>query len=80
VTGGWRKLHNEIYNLYSQPIIIVIKIKTRVMRHIACMGEMRNINLSGRHHLKELVSDGRITFKWKLNGLGCGLYSLLGFC
>jgi hypothetical protein len=28
------------------------------------MGEMRSINLSGRHHLKELGIDGRLTFKW----------------
>jgi hypothetical protein len=30
------------------------------------MGQMRNITLSGRHHLKELGRDGRITFKWNL--------------
>jgi hypothetical protein len=27
---------------------------------------MRNITLSGRHHLKELGRDGKITFKWNL--------------
>jgi hypothetical protein len=31
------------------------------------MGERRNITLSGRHHLKELGRDGRITFNWNLN-------------
>jgi hypothetical protein len=45
MTGDWRKLHNEeIYNLYSSPIIIRI-IKTRRMRwagHVARMGEKRN--------------------------------------
>jgi hypothetical protein len=38
----------------------------RWVRHIACMGQMRNIFLNGRHHLKELGRDGRITFKWNL--------------
>jgi hypothetical protein len=36
---------------------------------------MRNINLKGRHHLKELGTGGRIPFEWTLKGLGCGLYS-----
>jgi hypothetical protein len=30
------------------------------------MGQMRNINLSGRHHVKELDRDVRITFKWNV--------------
>jgi hypothetical protein len=40
VTGGWRKLHNEVFhNLYSS-LIIIIMIKTRRMRwawHVARM-------------------------------------------
>jgi hypothetical protein len=31
VTGGWRKLHNELYNLYSSSNIIRM-IKPRRMR------------------------------------------------
>jgi hypothetical protein len=46
VTGGWRKLHNEeLQNLYSSPSIIRI-IKSRRMRwarHVAQMGENRNV-------------------------------------
>jgi hypothetical protein len=30
------------------------------------MGQVRNITLNRRHHLKELGRDGRITFKWNL--------------
>jgi hypothetical protein len=30
------------------------------------MGQMRNITLSGKHYLKELGRDRRITFKWNL--------------
>jgi hypothetical protein len=31
MTGGWRKLHNELHGLYSSPSIISM-IKTRRMR------------------------------------------------
>jgi len=40
VTGEWRKLHNELNNLYSSPNIVRV-IKSRRMRragHVACMG------------------------------------------
>jgi hypothetical protein len=43
VTGGWRKLHNEIYEMYSSPSIIRI-IKSKRMRwteHVPQMGEKR---------------------------------------
>jgi hypothetical protein len=45
VTGGWRKLHNELHNLYSSPSIIRIT-KSRRMRwagHVAGTGEKRNV-------------------------------------
>jgi hypothetical protein len=41
MTGGWRKLHNELHNLYSSPSIIRM-IKSRRMRwagHVARMGK-----------------------------------------
>jgi hypothetical protein len=45
VTGGWRKLHNEVlHNLYSSPSIIRI-IKSRRMElagHVARTGEKGN--------------------------------------
>jgi hypothetical protein len=44
VTGEWRKLHDELRDLYSSPSIIRI-IKSRSMRwagHVARMGEKRN--------------------------------------
>jgi hypothetical protein len=44
VMGGWRKLQNELHNLYSSPSIIRM-IKSRRMRwagHVARMGEKRN--------------------------------------
>jgi hypothetical protein len=44
VTGGWKKLHNELlHGLYSSPSIVRV-IKARRMRwagHVACMGEVR---------------------------------------
>jgi hypothetical protein len=46
VTGEWRKLYKEeLHNLYSSPSIIRI-IKSRRMRlarHVARMGEKRNV-------------------------------------
>jgi hypothetical protein len=43
VTGGWRKLHEELHGLYSSPNIVTV-IKARRMRwvgHVARMGEVR---------------------------------------
>jgi hypothetical protein len=44
MTGDWRRLHNELHNLYYTPDKIRM-IKTRRMRwagHVAQMGEKRN--------------------------------------
>jgi hypothetical protein len=46
VIGGWRKLHNEeLHNLYSSPSIIRIIKSSRMRwaRHVARMGEKRNV-------------------------------------
>jgi hypothetical protein len=46
VTGEWRKLHNEeLHNLYSSPDIIrqIISKRVRWARHVARMGEERNV-------------------------------------
>jgi hypothetical protein len=67
VTGGWRKLHNEeLHNLYSSPSIIRI-IKSRRMRwvrHVARMGEKRNVYrlLVGRPEGKRPL--GRPRHRW----------------
>jgi hypothetical protein len=44
VAGGWRKLHNEVHNLYFSPSIIRM-INSRKMRwagYVARMGEKRS--------------------------------------
>jgi hypothetical protein len=65
VTGGWRNLYNEeFHSLYSPPNITSL-IKRRMM-HVRHIGQMRSMNRSGRHHLKGLGRDGRITLKWNL--------------
>jgi hypothetical protein len=44
VTGGWSKLHNEeFHNSYSSPNIRMIESRRmRWVRHVACMGKMKN--------------------------------------
>jgi len=44
VAGGWKRLHNELHNLFASPKIIRL-MKSRRMRwagHVALMEEMRN--------------------------------------
>jgi hypothetical protein len=44
VAGGWRRMHEELQNLYTSPNIIRV-MKSRSMRwagHVAHMGEMRS--------------------------------------
>jgi hypothetical protein len=69
VTGGWRKLKKELYNLYYSPNTISM-IKSRRLRrtgHVECMWEMRNAynilvgKLEGRRQLE------RSTRGWKNN-------------
>ena len=46
VTGEWRKLHEELRDLYSLPSIVRV-VKSRRMRwvgHVACMGEGRGVH------------------------------------
>jgi uncharacterized membrane protein len=72
VTGGWRKLREELHNFYSSPnfIRMMKSRKTRWAVHVARMGEMRTTfwlgSLKGRCHLEDLVADGRIIFKCML--------------
>jgi hypothetical protein len=39
VMGGWRKLHNNLWNLYSSPSMVRI-IKSRRMRWVGCVTQM----------------------------------------
>ena len=80
VTGEWRKLHNELNNLYSSPNIVRV-IKSRRMRwarHVARMGEGRGVYrvLVGRPEGKRPL--GRPRRRWDdnirmdLREVGCG--------
>ena len=69
VTGEWRKLHNELNNLYSSPYIIRV-IKWSRMRwrgHVACMGERRGIYrvVMGKFEGKRPI--GRSRHRWEDN-------------
>jgi hypothetical protein len=39
IIGGWRKLHNEVHNLYSSPSVIrmIKSSRLRWAEHVACM-------------------------------------------
>jgi hypothetical protein len=67
--GSWRKLHNELRNLYSSPNIVRV-IKSRRMRwvgHVARMGEGRDVYriLVGRPESKRPL--GRRRRRWEDN-------------
>jgi hypothetical protein len=69
VIGGWRKLHNELHNLYCSPSIIRI-IKSRRLRwtgHVSCMGEKSNafMILVGKPERKRTLR--RPTHRWENN-------------
>jgi hypothetical protein len=43
VAGCWRRLHSEeLHNFYASPNIRVIKSRRIQVRHVTCMGKMRN--------------------------------------
>ena len=69
VTREWRKLHNELSDLYSLPNIVRV-VKSRRMRwagHVARMGEGRGVHrvLVGKPEGKRPV--GRPRRKWEDN-------------
>jgi hypothetical protein len=69
VAGGWRTLHNEeLHNLYASPNTTrVIKIGKMRCRHVARMGEMRNVYniLVGKPEGNRPL--GRPTLRWEDN-------------
>jgi hypothetical protein len=80
VTGEWRKLHNELNNLYSSPNIVRV-VKSRRMRwagHVARMGEGRGVYrvLVGKPEGRRPL--GRPRHRWDnnirmdLREVGCG--------
>jgi hypothetical protein len=69
VTGGWRKMHSEeLHHFYYSPDIIskIMLRRVRGMRHVVCMGEMRNAHKilvrkhEGKWPLKRHRRDWRI--------------------
>jgi len=69
VTGEWRKLHNELNDLYSSPYIVRV-IKSRRMRwagHVARIGERRDLYrvLLGKSKGRRPL--GRPRHRWEYN-------------
>jgi hypothetical protein len=66
VTGEWRKLHNELWNLYSSPNIIrqINSWRMQLAGHVACMREEKRykvlvVKCMGKSPL------GRLRCRWK---------------
>ena len=83
VTGEWRKLHNEeLDGLYSSPNIVrVIKSRRmRWMRHVAQMREKRGmyrvlvVKPEGKRPLGDTDIDGRITLRWSFMKWDVGVW------
>jgi hypothetical protein len=69
VTGEWRKLHNgDLHNLYLSPDIFrqIKSRRMRLARHVARMGEGRNVyrvlgkTPKEKEHLEDQGVDGRM--------------------
>jgi hypothetical protein len=78
VVEGWRRLHEEVHNLYaSSNIIRMIKSRTiRVVGHVARMGEMRNAysilvrKPDGKRRLRRTRHGWKIILEWILGKWG----------
>jgi hypothetical protein len=66
VTGEWRKLYNErLHHLYSSANTVIKSRKTRSVKHVAYVGEMRSVLniLVGEHEGKMTL--GRYNLRWE---------------
>ena len=87
VTGEWRRLHNELNDLYSSPNIVRV-IKSRRMRwagHVARMGEERGCigswwgNQREGDHCGDLGVGGLIILEWISRSLNVCIWSGMGW-
>jgi hypothetical protein len=70
VAGGWRRLHNELHNLYISPDIIngvIISRRMRWMGHVVQRGEVRNAYKILVRKSEEKRPFGRPMCRWEDN-------------
>jgi hypothetical protein len=83
VTGEWRKLHEELHDLYSSTNTVRV-IKSRRMRwagHVARLGEGRGVYrvLVGKPGGKRPLGRWEDNIKMDLQEVGCGVWTGLGW-
>jgi hypothetical protein len=84
IMEGWRKLHNELYNLYSSPNTsrMINSKRMRWVGYVAWMSDEKCIRnpglgkLKGRDYLEDFGINGRILLEWTLGKQGGKLWTL----
>jgi hypothetical protein len=82
VTGEWRKLHSEELDILYSSANIIRQIKSRRMtwvRHVACMGEERNVYKVLMEKSEGKRPLGRPRHRWQ-DGIRMDLRDCLGEC
>jgi hypothetical protein len=69
VMGGWRKLHDELHNLYASPNIIRMMKSRKIRRagHVACTRKTMNVYRIQMGEPEAKRPLGRPRHRWEVN-------------